>query len=62
MSHLTPPERISVLEEKRRSLESELERYRDRRYLNPEEQHRANNIKQRKLAAKDEIATLRRGT
>ena len=60
MNDLTPPERITVLEEERRHLKSELERYQDRLYLNTEEQLRALSIKRRKLAVKDEIAALLR--
>ncbi len=62
LSHLSPPERISVLREKRRSLDTELERLKDRRYLNAEEQSRARRLKRQKLAAKDEIASLLRAT
>jgi len=60
LSQLSPHDRISALEEKRRSLETELERYQDRRYLDAEEQLRAQAIKRQKLAAKDEIASLMR--
>jgi len=60
-TNLGTHERLSVIEARHRELDSRLKEIARHPYLTPAEQVEANRLKKLKLAAKDEIATLRRG-
>ena len=62
MSDGMAEDRLSLLEQKHRNLNEEVDRLERRPYLTPEEQRQVTELKKQKLAAKDEIFAIRQQT
>ena len=62
MTQVTADQRLDALVARHRSLHKQVDALERRRYLTPHEQQRVTDLKKLRLAAKDQIAALRRGT
>jgi len=60
MTQVTASRRLEELVARHRSLHEQVDRLEQHRYLTPVEQQRVADLKKLKLAAKDQIAALRR--
>ena len=60
MGELTASNRINELERAHSELKVEVRRLERRAYLTPTEQHHMTELKKQKLAAKDQIAMIKR--
>jgi uncharacterized protein YdcH (DUF465 family) len=62
MKETNPEQRLTLLEQRHRALDEQIDRIGRRAYLTPDEQRQVTDLKKMKLATKDQLYALRRVT